>query len=586
MWTKDEIETRAGAVPPEERPVPAGRLAGIGSFLGIYGGEHIAATEFVIGALLVTWGVKAGELLFGLVVGNLLAASSYALVTAPIAVDTRMTLFAYLRKVMGPWFQRVYNFTWGAISVVWAASMLAISATSLKEVFGLPVQLHAYPTSGACVALTLALAAVTVFVAAYGFRGVVRFSSLCVPWMVSVFLCGALVALPLLCAQTGFPAVRGPSDFLALLEAHVFNGSVPEGRPHLTWIHVAMFAWMCGYVYHLGLNDMSIFRFAKKRSYGWVGLFGMYLGHFFAWVCAGVMGAAAAAVLNVGLDKLDSGAVTKTVLGGAGLIAVVVAGWTTATPNIYRAALSFATFLPKWSLRRLSFLVGAVIALAACFPAVMRIDMVANIAGLIVPPVGAICLVEHWIFPRLGWTRHWNLYRGRAVNAAGLAAWITAALFALAGVLGGWMHPFFLPLPTFLVGGFAYLLFARLAGANRPVPADVRADVDAVEARIAALAEEDAAKEDAATPVSAAPARLRSRLATALRVLSWAALALMVVHAVAVLLGVAPLGADTSAPLDVFKSAAFALTLAYFASAALADALRRRTTSRTPTGRR
>ena len=32
--------------------------------------------------------------------------------------------------------------------------------------------------------------------------------------------------------------------------------------------------------------------------------------------------------------------------------------------------------------------------------------------------------------------------------------------------------------------------------------------------------------------------------------------------------------------------AAFALTLAYFASAALADALRRRTTSRTPTGRR
>ena len=86
--------------------------------------------------------------------------------------------------------------------------------------------------------------------------------------------------------------------------------------------------------------------------------------------------------------------------------------------------------------------------------------------------------------------------------------------------------------------------------------------------------------------MSAAPARLRSRLATALRVLSWAALALMVVHAVAVLLGVAPLGADTSAPRDVFKSAAFALTLAYFASAALADALRRRTTSRTPTGRR
>ena len=102
MMDVDEIERRARAVPVEERPVSKGALAGIGSFLGIYGGEHIAATEFVIGALLVTWGVKASELLVGLFVGNLIAASSYALITAPIAVDTRLTLFAYLRQVMGP----------------------------------------------------------------------------------------------------------------------------------------------------------------------------------------------------------------------------------------------------------------------------------------------------------------------------------------------------------------------------------------------------------------------------------------------------------------------------------------------------
>jgi len=191
-------EPSIASISPEERPVPESRLAGLGSFLGIYGGEHIAATEFVIGALLVTWGVKAGELIFGLVIGNLLAASSYALVTAPIAVDTRLTLFAYLRKVTGPWFQRAYNATWGLISIVWAASMMAISATSLKEAAGLPVQLSWYPTSIGCVALTIALVAVTVVVGTYGFKGVVKFSSLCVPWMVAIFFCGAAVALPLL----------------------------------------------------------------------------------------------------------------------------------------------------------------------------------------------------------------------------------------------------------------------------------------------------------------------------------------------------------------------------------------------------
>ena len=515
---------KAEDIPAEERPVPASRLAGLGSFLGIYGGEHIAATEFVIGALLVTWGVKAGELIFGLVVGNLLAASSYALVTAPIAVDTRLTLFAYLRKVTGPWFQRAYNFTWGTVSIVWASSMMAISATSLKEAVGLPVQLEWYPTSVGCVVLTLALVAVTVVVGAYGFRGVVKFSSLCVPWMVAIFFCGAAVALPLLCRETGFGAVGGVGDFLRLLETHVFNGNVPDGVTRLTWVHVAAFAWMCGFVYHVGLNDMSIFRFARKRRYGWVGLFGMFLGHFFAWICAGVMGGAAAAVLKVPLAKLDSGAVTGAVLGASGLFAVVVAGWTTATPNIYRAALSFATFFPKWSFRRLSFAVGAAIAVAACFPAVMRIDMIANAAALLVPSVGAICLVEHWLFPRLGLVRHWCLYRGDRINAAAVSAWLVASLFALGGVLGKWMHPFFLPIPTFFVAGAAYPVFAAFMGARRAVPESRRREIDAIETEIAALAERE--------PEPAKSARKASRWGLALNCAAAVALVLLVLAAV------------------------------------------------------
>ena len=542
MLSAEEIEARARAVPEEERPVPPSRLAGFASFLGVYGGEHIAATEFVIGALLVTWGVKAGELIAGLVVGNLLAASSYALVTAPVAVDTRLTLFAYLRKVCGPWFQRAYNATWGLVSIVWAASMMAISASSLKESFGLPVQQCWYPTSAGTVALTLALVAVTVAVAAYGFRGVVRFSSLCVPWMIAVFFCGAAVALPVLCAKTGFPAVRGAGDMLRLLEAHVFNGDVPDGRPHLSWVHVAAFAWMCGFVYHVGLNDMSIFRFARRRRYGWVGLYGMFLGHFFAWICAGVMGAAAALVLKTDLSRLDSGAVAGSVLGVTGLLAVVIAGWTTATPNIYRAALSFATFLPRWSLRRISFAVGAVLAVVACFPVVMRIDWVANAAALLVPTVGAICLAEHWIFPRLGLVRHWNLYRGGRINPAAVAAWLAASLFALCGVAFGWMHPFFLPIPTYLVAGLTYPLFAALLGARRPVDAGRRADVDAVERRIGELA----AGADA-EPSTESPATGRARI---LRI--GAALSLMALVLVAVLRA------------EAFPGVAIALTALYF----------------------
>ena len=479
-------------IPAEERPVPESRLSGIGDFLGIYGGEHIAATEFVIGALLVTWGVSAKELLAGLAAGNFLATLMYVLCTAPIAVDTRLSLFAYLRKVAGSWFQRTYNVAWGVTSIFYAAAMTAIAVTSVKEVFSLPVQLEWYPTSAGSVALTLAFSAVTVSVAAYGFKGVAKFSSICAPWMIAMFFCGAAVSLPVLCRATGFDAVDGFGDFMRLLELHVFNGKVPDGQPHLTWIHVAAFAWMCNLAYHAGLTDMSIFRYAKRRSYGWVGIYGMFVGHFFAWTCAGVMGATAALLAGKGLSQLDSGAVAGSVLGWTGLLAVVAAGWTTATPNIYRAALSFATFAPKWTLRSLSFAVGAAIAVLSCFPAVMRIDKLVNAVVLVLPSVGAICLVEHWIFPRIGLVRYWNLYCGRKVNPAAIGAWLVSSVFAVAGILCGWMHPFFLFLPTFLIAAAVYPVLAWLCGAGRQVPEDERRRVDAVEARIVELAEEEA----------------------------------------------------------------------------------------------
>ncbi len=561
--SRARIDELALRIPAEERPVPKSRLSGLGDFLGIYGGEHIAATEFVIGALLVTWGVRAKELLLGLVVGNLLATCMYAFCTAPIAVDTRLSLFAYLRKATGPWFQRAYNAAWGVTSICYAAAMTAIAATSIKEVFGLPVQLEWYPTSAGSVALTLALAAVTVFVAAYGFKGVAKFSSICAPWMIMMFFCGAAVSLPALCRTTGFGDVGGVGDLLRLLETHVFTGKVPDGQPHLTWVHVAAFAWMCNLAYHAGLNDMSIFRYAKRKSYGWVGIYGMFIGHFFAWTCAGIMGATAAALIGKDLTQLDSGAVAGTVLGWMGLLAVVAAGWTTATPNIYRAALSFATFAPKTSLRKLSFAVGSVIAICACFPAMMRIDKLVNAVVLVLPSVGAICLVEHWLFPRIGFVRYWNLYRGRKINPAALAAWLVSSVFAVAGMACGWMHPFFLFLPTFFIGAGAYLLFAWLWGAGRPVPEDVRCAVDAVEVRIAELAEQgednalngsnglNAVKAPKATNGLNAPKRRRMPV---FGLLAAAMLAMLAIGAVC-------------AP-QRFKKAAVVYTAAYFAFAA------------------
>ena len=101
----DTTTTTAASHDPEflyefdREPIPRSRLLGPGYFAGAYAGEHVAATEFVIGVTFVNWGASVQDIFFGLIVGNLMAVLTWTLVCAPIAVDTRLTLYWYLRKI-------------------------------------------------------------------------------------------------------------------------------------------------------------------------------------------------------------------------------------------------------------------------------------------------------------------------------------------------------------------------------------------------------------------------------------------------------------------------------------------------------
>ncbi len=162
----------AASMPVEDRPIPQKEISGLGDFLGIYGGEHIAATEFAIGASLLTLGVKATDIFIGLFFGNILATLTYALICAPIGVDTRLTLYSYLKKVMGPYMQKIYNVIWGIASIAMAASMLSVSASALREIFGVDLQTEWYPTDIKYVLIVLVLGIVVTLVAANGFNAV------------------------------------------------------------------------------------------------------------------------------------------------------------------------------------------------------------------------------------------------------------------------------------------------------------------------------------------------------------------------------------------------------------------------------
>jgi NCS1 family nucleobase:cation symporter-1 len=452
----------------DREPVTRKQQCGAGYFAGSFSGEHVAATEFVIGALFVTWGARVVDVIVGLALGNLLAVLSWALVCAPIATQTRLTLYWYLRRIGGPVISVIYNVLNAILFCILAGCMITVSASAVRLPFNIPAQTLWYPTDFRFVLVVLVVGAVVVTLAILGFKRLAAFASVCAPWMLLMFLAGFLVMLPRLGEATGVGTVNSFSRFWEVGQKAVWTGRTPDGgAPLIGFWHVAAFAWICNLAMHLGLSDMALFRYAKRASYGFCSAFGMYLGHYLAWIWAGVMGAGAALALQVPLTSLDSGAVAFEALGIAGAVAVVIAGWTTSNPTLYRAGLALQAVTPNWPRWTVTLAAGAITTMIACLPFVFTrlLDFV-GIYGLLLSPAGAIVITEHWLFPKLGLRRYWNENQKTALNWPALVAWAGGIGMALLLWQTGTLHLFFLFLPTFFVTCVLYLSLARWAGAK------------------------------------------------------------------------------------------------------------------------
>ncbi len=478
----------------EKTPVTPEQLQPARYFAASYAGEHVAGTEFVIGAMFVAWGVPTMDILQGLLWGNLLAVLTWGLVCAPIATDTRLTLYAYLEKIAGPGTIRLYSVVNGVLFCVLAGAMITVSASAVRILFDIPAQVNWYPTSAGFVLVAAAVGAVVVTIAALGFRRVAQFAEVCAPWMILMFIVGALALLPSLVASTpGVDGIGSFAEFKQVADLHIWRGDGSE----MTFWHVAAFAWVCNLAMHGGLGDMTVLRFARSSRYGYFSALGMFIGHYLAWVCAGIMGAGAALALSSTITQLDAGAVAYQALGAAGIIAVIIAGWTTSNPTIYRAGLAFQSLNHNWDRVRVTVVTGTVTTVIACFPFVFSklMDFV-GLMGLILAPVGAVIVTEHWLFPRLGLTRYWASYSGLYTNKAAVGAWALALLAAFALNQFG-LHLFFLLIPTWIVATVAYIVLARSMGARAAFAEETRRE-DEERARRQAVEREYLGRPDAA----------------------------------------------------------------------------------------
>lgn len=434
----------------EREPVPEKARRGASSFWGMYAGEHTAGTEFAIGPLFVAWGVSAFDLLVGLLLGNLLAVLSWRFLTAPIGTQMRLTLYYHLEQICGRRMVVLYNLANGVAFCFLAGAMVTVSATAVGvpfESFKMPTFADTMPTGVPwCVAVVL-IGGVMTFVAVRGYGLVARVGHLAAPWMFLVFLACGLVTLPKL-------------ESLEL--SKIWTGIPAEGQPKISFWGVVFFSWFCNAAMHIGMSDLSIFRFARKASYGWASAAGMYLGHYVAWVSASLLFALALQQEGVGASSAP-GPMVYAATGWAGLLCVIIAGWTTANPTIYRAGLAFQSLFPRMARSTGTVVAGVLCTVAGLFPAfAMKLLDFVGIYGTVLAPVGAIILVDFYLSKRLGLIPLWAASTGKGFNVAALLAWLIPIGIGAYFYLVRGVFPSFLTLPAYLLTGVLFVVLSRL----------------------------------------------------------------------------------------------------------------------------
>jgi len=448
----------------ERQQVPDRALLGFRHFIGMYAGEHCAGTELMIGPLFVAAGVGASDLIVGLLCGNALAVLSWMFLTAPIGTRLRLTLYYQLEKICGRNLVTLYNLANGIMFCFLAGAMITVSATAVGVWFDIKMPgLNAiFPNSVGWVVAVLVVGSVISIVAAYGYKTVAKIANIAAPWMVLVFLAFGIVGLKQF-IDDGGNSIQNIGDLWEMVHTKIWKGGEPlPGQVKFTIWHVLFFSWFCNMAMHIGMSDLTVLRYARKSWYAIASGAGMYIGHFMAWISASIL-YAYQLHLNPGDTDVLPGPMAFKALGYVGLLCVIIAGWTTANPTIYRAGLAFQAISKKTSVFKVTLFTGGIATLAGLFPAIaMKLLGFVALYGMLLMPMGAVVFIDYWYLKRFGLKDFYAEKAGIDFNWAAGITWIITLAVCLLLVKYANIQIYFVSLPGWFVAATLYILFSWL----------------------------------------------------------------------------------------------------------------------------
>jgi NCS1 family nucleobase:cation symporter-1 len=287
--------------------------------------------------------------------------------------------------------------------------------------------------------------------AAAGYEAVARVANIAAPWMIAVFAACGVVSLVQVEAASWTAVIKGDfwNEAIAFVQAK-------QGVQVFSFWQIVIFAWLCNGAMHFGMADLSIFRFARTRSSGWAPASGMFLGHYMAWIAAGLL---LAAQIKLSQDATaNPGALAWGALGWTGILCVVIAGWTTANPTIYRAGLAFQGIFPTSSRTTMTVVAGGVATLAGAFPNLSgQLLGFVGTYGTVLGPMGAVIFVDFYLMKRWGLLDEYALRTGQNVNLAVLLAWVLPVSVGLYLIFFHGIFAAYAVIPCWIACGVIYL---------------------------------------------------------------------------------------------------------------------------------
>ncbi|MBB5353243.1 NCS1 family nucleobase:cation symporter-1 [Haloferula luteola] len=437
----------------ERTPVPSSALKGPGKFWGMYAGEHTAGTEFMIGPLFLAAGASIQDLILGLLLGNVLATLTWRFLVTPIAMKKRLTLYYQLERIAGGGAVKLYNFVNGVLFCFLAGAMVTVSASAVGVPFGVTFSVPEswYQLgSPAFTGIVVVVGAVISAIACQGYETVARVANIAAPWMIIVFAACGLVSYAQMNSGTPFTWQQA-IDFVK-----AENIAAGKDNPDFGFWKIVIFGWLCNGAMHFGMADLSVFRFARDRSSGWAPAIGMFLGHYVAWICAALL---LAAQIKLHQDtSANPGMLAWRAIGGTGIICVIIAGWTTANPTIYRAGLAFQGMFPNSKRATMTLLAGVIATIAGAFPTLSAklLDFVGTY-GTILGSMGAVIFVDFWLMKKFHLRSEYAHATGSSFHPAVLIAWLLPVTAGLYLIYAQGVFAAYLVIPCWIVCGLLFL---------------------------------------------------------------------------------------------------------------------------------